>query len=104
MSSGKAKCSRPLLHVLCARADGVVRRGEVALVEGTNLVLRERADDGVQNAAIMEQNEVLLAPAYRHHAAIELTNANATECVHNGDSPIMRVDELRSPAHKHTST
>ena len=53
---------RPLCHVLSARAHGVVGRGEVALVEGADLVGSERADDGVQDAAVVEEDEVLLVP------------------------------------------
>lgn len=54
-----------LLDILRGRPDGLVGRSEVALVEHAQLVGRECADDGVQNAAVMEEHEVVLLPVVR---------------------------------------
>ena len=57
---------RPLLDVLQAWSSRVVRGSQVALVEGTNLILLECTDDSMENTAVMEENEILLFPVVRH--------------------------------------
>jgi len=51
-----------LLQVFLGRSDRVGGRGEIALVESTDLVRSEGANDGVEDTPVVEQNEVLLAP------------------------------------------
>ena len=53
------------LDVLRRRPNGLVRRSEVALVEHAQLIGRERADDRVQNATVVEENEIVLVPVVR---------------------------------------
>ena len=55
---------RPLLDVLQAWSSRVVRGSQVALVEGTDLILLECTDDGMENTAIVEKNEILLFPVF----------------------------------------
>lgn len=57
----------PLADVIFGRSCGDIGRGEVALVEGADLVRLERPDDGVQESSVMEQDEVLLLPVVWVH-------------------------------------
>ena len=57
---------RPLLDVLQAWSSRVVRGSQVALVEGTDLILLECTDDSMENTAVVEENEILLFPVFRH--------------------------------------
>lgn len=67
--------SSPLLDVLLGRPSRLIRRGEVALVEGPNLIRLKRPHDGVQDAAVVEEHEVVRAPIIqRYHLII-------SECV-----------------------
>jgi hypothetical protein len=52
----------PFLDVLIGGTSWVVGGCEVALVERSDLIWGECTDDGVQNSAVVEQNEVILAP------------------------------------------
>ena len=58
-------CSRILPHVLGGRASRVVRRSQVALMERTDLVLLECADDRMEQAAVVEKHQVVLAPTHQ---------------------------------------
>ena len=57
---------RPLLDVLRGWSSRVVRGSQVALVEGTDLILLESADDGMENTTVVEENEILLFPVFRY--------------------------------------
>ena len=57
---------RPLLDVLQAWSSRVVRGSQVALVEGTDLILLECTDDSMENTAVVEENEILLFPVFRY--------------------------------------
>ena len=80
--------SSPLRHVICSGAKRIIRGCEVALVERADLVGGERPDGGVQHAPVVEEKEVLLAPAYtsayRHNGVS-----------YRGDSPVVGIHQLR---------
>jgi hypothetical protein len=65
--------SSPLLDVLIGRPNRIVRRREIALMKDSHLVLLERADDCVQHATVMEQDQVFLPPdkCYVNHEDTE---------------------------------
>ena len=54
-----------MLDVLRIRADRVIRRCEVALMERAHFVGLESTDDRVQHAAVVEEDEVVLVPVVR---------------------------------------
>jgi hypothetical protein len=54
-----------LLDILFAGPNRNIRGGKVALVEGSNLVLGEGPDDTVQNASVVEKDQILLTPIMR---------------------------------------
>src|SRR6266404_3050995 len=75
--------SRILPHVLRRGPDGRARGGQVALMERAHFVRLERADDGMEHAAIVEQDEVLLLPIVRvHQLDFYLLNYNYQRWTH----------------------
>jgi hypothetical protein len=54
--------SSPLLNVLLGRPSRLIRRSKVTLVERPNLIRLERTHDSVQDAAVVEENEIVRAP------------------------------------------
>ena len=75
-----------LFHVLWRGAGGVRRRGKVALVEGPHLLLRERANNGMQNTAVVEDDEVLRLPVVRVDK-LKQNQSRTTTFVRRRDSP-----------------
>ena len=61
------EASRIPPHVLRRGSDRIIRSSKIALVEHAHLVRLERTNDGVQHAAIMEQDEVFFLPVVRVH-------------------------------------
>lgn len=59
--------SSPLEDVILSRSCGNIGCSEVALVESPDLVRLEGTDDGVQEAPVMEQDEVVLLPVVWVH-------------------------------------
>ena len=84
--------SRVLLHVFGGGASRLVRCSEVALVERANLVGRERANDRVEQATVVEEHQVVLAPG--HHSPGQRA-AEIAKVKHHNNLPIMRVYQLR---------
>jgi len=52
----------PLEDVILGWSCGDIGRGEVALVEGADLVRLKGTDDGMQESSVMEEDEVFLLP------------------------------------------
>ena len=61
------EASRIPPHVLRRGSDRIIRSSKIALMEHADLVWLERANDSVQHATIMEQDEILFLPVVRVH-------------------------------------
>ena len=77
---------RPLLDVLRAWPSRVVRGSQVALVEGTDLILLECTDDSMENTAVVEDDEVLRLPVVRVDK-LKQNQSRTTTFVRRRDSP-----------------
>jgi hypothetical protein len=69
----------PDSDVLLCRPRGSIGRGEVALMECTDLIGRESTDDAVQQATVVEQDKVALLPVMWIHQLEGLESDHAKE-------------------------
>ena len=61
----KTTRSSPLLHIFSRGPRRIVRSSQVTLMESANLVRFERTNHAVQDATVVEEDEVLLLPVVR---------------------------------------